>query len=288
MKVLLRLISVLAGSLLLDVLLAEQAWAWGPAIHAAISCTVLDKAVCVFPAVANVIQSFPLEYIYGSLAADFMVGKGQKQKPGHPHNWETGFRFLGEAIDDQEAAYAYGFLSHLAADVVAHNYFIPDLVHRASRLKRMGHIYWEARADHFVGPGYMRIARDVLSMEKLDCDDMLRLAVGRRRRGIKARRQLFTQSVRLTDFLSCSQSLFLANKSFRYRISPDYISFMLNLSYRLVKDFLKHPYTSRCLSYDPIGTQNLRLARRNRFISKVFHQPRPVFRFEVDQELLEL
>ena len=29
-----------------------------------------------------------------------MVGKGQKQKPGHPHNWETGFRFLGEVIDE--------------------------------------------------------------------------------------------------------------------------------------------------------------------------------------------
>jgi hypothetical protein len=288
MKVFLKLISILGSSFLLPLLLAEQAWAWGPAIHAAISCTVLDKAVSVFPAVANVIQSFPLEYIYGSLAADFMVGKGQKQKPGHPHNWETGFRFLGEATDDQEAAYAYGFLSHLAADVVAHNYFVPDLVHRASKLKRMGHIYWEARADHFVGPGYMRIAKDVLSMEKLDCDDMLRLAVGKKRPGIRARRQLFTQSVKLTDFLSCSQSLFLVNRNSRYRISPDYLSFMLNLSYRLVKDYLRHPYTSRCLSYDPIGTQNLRLARRNGLISKVFHQPPPMFRFEVDQELLEL
>jgi hypothetical protein len=288
MKVFLKFISILGSSFLLHLLLAEQAWAWGPAIHAAISCTILDKAVAVFPAVANVIQSFPLEYIYGSLAADFMVGKGQKQRPGHPHNWETGFRFLGEATDDQEAAYAYGFLSHLAADVVAHNYFVPDLVHRASKLKRMGHIYWEARADHFVGSGYMRIAKDVLSMERLDCDDMLRLAVGKRRPGIRARRQLFTQSVKLTDFLSGPHSLALVNKGSRYRISPDYLSFMLNLSCRLVKDFLKHPYTSRCLSYDPIGSQNLRLARRNGFISKVFHQPRPMFRFDVDQELLEL
>jgi hypothetical protein len=288
MKVFMKLISILGGGLLLPVVFAEQAWAWGPAIHAAISCTVLQKAVSIFPAVANVIQSFPLEYIYGSLAADFMIGKGQKQKPGHPHNWETGFRFLGEAIDDQEAAYAYGFLSHLAADVVAHNYFVPDLVYRASKLKRMGHIYWEARADHFVGPDYMRIAKDVLSREELDCDDMLRLAVGKRGRGIKARRQLFTQSVKLTDFLSCSPSLLLASKSSRYQISPDYLTFMLDLSYRLVKDFLKHPYTSRCLSYDPIGTQNLRLARRNGFISKVLHQPHPISRFDVAPELLEL
>jgi len=84
MKVFLKLISVLGGGLLLPLVFAEQAWAWGPAIHAAISCTVLQKAVSIFPAVANVIQSFPLEYIYGSLAADFMVGKGQKKKPGHP------------------------------------------------------------------------------------------------------------------------------------------------------------------------------------------------------------
>jgi hypothetical protein len=115
-------------SVIVQLILAEGAWAWGAAVHTVMACRILDEVGQVLPFIARIIQLFPYEYIYGSLAADFFVGKGQKKKDGHSHNWETGFRLLEEASDDREAAYAYGFLSHLAADVVAHNYFVPNLI----------------------------------------------------------------------------------------------------------------------------------------------------------------
>lgn len=285
--ILFKSILILFICFLVELLFAEGVWAWGPAIHTAISCEVLKEISGIVPNIAGVIQSFSLEYIYGSLAADFFIGKGQKKKNGHSHNWEAGFRFLEEAGTDREASYAYGFLSHLAADVVAHNYFVPNHIKEAPTWKRMGHLYCEAKADYCVGPAYIRMARNILSMENLDCDALLKSAVGRNN-GFRARRHLYTQSVKVSDFLSVSHAIYNEMRGFRDHKPYDYISFMIHLSYRLVRDFLARPDDSPCLSYDPIGSTNLRLARRRGMVSKLLNIPLPTHMFQVDQELLRL
>ena len=285
---LLKTLAILCALVLFDLFFANGAWAWGPAIHTAIGLKIIDEIAYLLPAVANVIRAYPLQFLYGSLAADFFIGKGQKKKKGHSHNWETGFRFFEGTSNDSEAAYGYGFFSHLAADVVAHNYFVPELIHAASTWKRVGHIYWEAKADQSLGSSYTRTARNLLSMKELGCDHLLQSAVKTSRNGFRTRKHLFTQTVRLSDFLIYSQSLGLVNMGFRYQISEEYLAFMINLSYRLVKDFLNRPGSSLCLSYDPIGSENLRLASSNGILSKLFNTPQPVYQFTVDQELLKL
>jgi len=268
--------------------LGGEAWAWGPAMHTAIACRILQDGIAILPAIAQIIKSFPREFVYGSLAADFFVGKGSKPREGHSHNWQTGFRLLRKARSDQDAAYAYGFLTHLAADVIAHNYFVPNLIHQVSTWRKMGHLYWEAKADRAVGPIYMDIAKDILSKDELGCDHLLNAAVGKKRNGLKTRRQIFTQTVKLSDYLTNSMSAALVDMSTRYRISPTYLAFMANLSYDLAKDALTHPYSSPCLSFDPIGSQNLRLAGQFAVLSRVFDFRRPRHEFKVAKELLQI
>lgn len=285
-----RVLTLAAGVLCLDLIFSSSAWAWGAAVHTAIACNIIEISAHLLADIGAVIRAYPLEYLYGSLSADFFVGKGQKGKIGHSHNWETGYKCLSEAADDREASYAYGFLSHLAADVVAHNYFVPNLIYRASTWKRMGHIYWEARVDLHLGPLYTRIAKEVLTMKHLCCDDMLRSAVGKRRQGLKTRRRIYTQSVKLTDYLNAFQSPSLFQRGPHYQISPDYISFTVGLSYRMVRDLLKNPESSPCLSFDPIGARNLLVAGRYRFLNRMYQAIRPERRplFQVDERLLEL
>jgi len=274
--------------LITQLILTSGAWAWGPAIHTFIACSILEEISGILPSIASFIRPFSLEYVYGSMSADFFIGKGQKKREGHSHNWETGFRLLGEANDEREAAYAYGFLSHLAADVVAHNYFVPDMIHRVFTWKRIGHMYSEVIADKSVSHIYMKIAKGVLSMESLGCDRLLRSAVRRSRYGLKTRRRLFTQTVKMSDYLFYLPRMSIVNGRSRYQISHDYLAFMIGLSYRLVKDLLSYPDSSPCLSYDPIGSQNLHLASQNGVISKLFNNHYPKYQFSVDKELLEL
>ncbi len=269
-------------------LLVDDAWAWGPAMHTAIACRILQNGIAILPAIASIIKSFPREFVYGSLSADFFVGKGTKPKEGHSHNWQTGFRLLQKAKGEQEAAYSYGFLSHLAADVIAHNYFVPNLVHQVSTWKKVGHIYWEAKADHSVGPVYMKIAKELLVEDELCCDDLLKAAVGKKRNGLKTRRHIYTQTVKISDYLTSSVPVSLIDMSTRYRISPPYLAFMANLSYDLVRDVLMRPYSSPCLSFDPIGSLNLRQAGQFAILSRLFDFQRPRREFKVAKELLEI
>ena len=40
-----------------------------------------------------------------------------------------------------------GYLAHLAADIIAHNHFIPSQLVKWHRARGVGHLYWEARYD---------------------------------------------------------------------------------------------------------------------------------------------
>jgi len=257
-------------------------------MHTAIACRILQDGMTILPAIALILKAFPREFVYGSLSADFFVGKGTKPREGHSHNWETGFKLIRKAKSDQEAAYAYGFFSHLAADVIAHNYFVPNLLNQLSTWRKMGHIYWEVKADRVVGPMYINIARGILSEDELGCDDLLNAAVGKRRNGLKTRRHIFKQTVKLSDYLSTSVPVALIDMGTRYRISPAYLAFMANLSYGLVKDVLSHPDSSPCLSYDPIGSRNLKLAGQFAVLSRLLDFRRPRYEFNVAEDLLEV
>jgi len=264
---------------------SDGAWAWGPAVHTVISCNILEAGSQILPAIASVIQAFPSEYIYGAISADFFLGKGVKKKKGHSHNWETGFMLLEKANGDKEAAYAYGFLSHLAADVVAHNYFVPGLIHRASRWKRIGHLYSESVADKFVDPFYLKIAKEILAMEHLDYDKVLRSSAVRSGHGLRAKKHIFTQSLRISAYLYCLDN---GERSLPFNMDDEHIAFMIDLSFRLVRDVLSYPDSSACLFYDPIGSENLRLASRNGILSKLFPIRQASFQFPIARELLEL
>jgi Zinc dependent phospholipase C len=285
---LLKILVVFGIIALKELICADGAWAWGPAVHTVISCNMIGSCTQILPAIASIIQSFPHEYIYGGISADFFIGKGQKKKVGHSHNWETGFKFLSEVNNDKEAAYAYGFLSHLAADVVAHNYFVPDLIHRVSIWKRMGHFYSEAVADKFVDPVYLKIARDVLAMDHIVCDRLLKSAAVRNGYGLRAKKHLYAQSVRISDYLYCLPVFSDLEINSSYNVEDEYMAFMIELSFRLVKDLLSYPDSSACLSHDPIGSDNLRLARRNGFFARLFNNEQLSFQFPIAQELLEL
>jgi len=267
---------------------ADDALAWGPGIHTVTGLISLNDVTGILPSIARIVTAFPREYLYGCLAADFFIGKSKRKRANHLHNWEGGYRVLSEAGDDRERAYAYGFLSHLAADVVAHNFFIPGLINHYPGRKRVGHLYSEIKADFLVGPGYIRIAADILSTDHRKCDQLLKSLTGKKRNGLKTQKHLFTQSVRLSDYLCASHPMLFVGRKMGREMFHNYLALMLNMSCRLIRDLLTHPDSSPCLLYDPLGRRSLRLAKRNRRLSLLFRQRPPIQEFRVDETLLNL
>lgn len=126
---------------------AEPLLAWGPATHIALGGAVLSQLALLPAAIAALLARHAAAYLYGNIAADIVFAKRWSRVKQFCHHWSTGFGVLRAATDDRTRAFAYGYLSHLAADTVAHGKYVPRLVQFSGVTLNGGHLYWELRAD---------------------------------------------------------------------------------------------------------------------------------------------
>jgi len=158
----------LATAALCAVAFAILAWpsdaqAWGPLAHLNFSAQALANLGPIPPTLQGLLGEFADEFLYGSLAADIVVGKNMARFVHHCHNWKVGFNVLHEARGSAQKAVAWGFLAHLAADTVAHNYYVPWKTVTSFHKLRTKHAYWELRYDQRLDPGLSALARKVAS-----------------------------------------------------------------------------------------------------------------------------
>lgn len=151
------------GAMLVFLLLpAADALAWGPATHIKLANDVLGQVGLLPAAVAALLSRHGRDYLFGNIAADVVLAKRLTRVKQLCHHWATGFAILEDAQTDQSRAFAYGYLSHLAADTVAHGKFLPRQMTLTRTTVSFGHLYWELRADSTIGPHYWDQLREVL------------------------------------------------------------------------------------------------------------------------------
>lgn len=143
------LFSLLALAALALVVLAPS---WGPGTHLEYSDRLWRKRREVLPHdKALLLGEERAAFAYGSLAADLIHFKTFGGHYNHCHRWTIVDEMLELAAAPAEEAFAFGYLSHLAADTIAHNHFVPYHLARYGRsAKGLGHLYWEVTADRFV------------------------------------------------------------------------------------------------------------------------------------------
>jgi hypothetical protein len=108
----------------------------------------------------------PEIFLYGGLAPDIVQGRRlQSRLRRHSHNWDTGFGLLGSANTPEQQALACGYLAHLAADVVAHNYFLPARFIGRFESGIASHLYTEARFDTFQAHEYQDLLVKLLRVD---------------------------------------------------------------------------------------------------------------------------
>jgi hypothetical protein len=150
-----------------------HALAWGPLAHLSFSSQALEALGTAQPQVRHLLQDFADEFLYGSLAADIVVGKNMARYLYHCHNWRVGFNVFKHARAGGEQAFSLGFLSHLAADTVAHNYFVPFKTVASYHKRSTQHAYWELRYDQRMDRALSKVARQVTTRAIRNHDDYL-------------------------------------------------------------------------------------------------------------------
>lgn len=244
--------------------LPEQAFAWGPGVHMVISNWVLQNLNTLPLPVATAIMNYPGRFLHGCLSADIFIGKGSVAKEGHSHNWSSGFALLNNAVRLRDQAYAYGYLSHLAADTVAHNVYVPGSFHLAPGTSKMAHVYLEIQADRLLSwdsADALRVFHEAGSRRDTA---ILRNSMAQKAFKFWLKRHLFEGSIAIGGGTLWRTSMQLLDKFFPEKQREQVLAGMLTVSTRAVISLLRDTATSPVLTLDPIGADALALAAEQR------------------------
>lgn len=124
-------------------LIPSSVLAWGPLTHMYLGNEILSFSSLLPAGIYALIRKYRQDFLYGNLMADAIIGKKYLPDDKCSHSWDVGLRILRQAETDPEKSFAYGYLSHLAADTVAHGILTEDL-------KNMGHTWAEMKADGMI------------------------------------------------------------------------------------------------------------------------------------------
>ncbi|TIH14707.1 hypothetical protein D0S45_12910 [Marinifilum sp. JC120] len=282
-----KVIKILFFTVLLVLGFAATCFAWGPGVHMAIGNAVLSNTGMLPDMMAKLLLSNSAIYLYGCLSADIFIGKGSKAKRLHSHNWQTGFNLLDESDDEHLKAYSLGYLSHLAADIIAHNYYVPNLMQQARSGGRLSHVYIEMLADDQVAWSAQEAAR-LFRTANLDADFNLRKHMDAKKYSFLFKKKVFHQTIALLEYKAVSKSLNISKKvvpAFRQA----YLRSIIDYSYRVVMDMLSSPQNAVALDFDPIGATNIGLAKEDNNWKNALKKSVPFSpRFEMDERITGL
>lgn len=260
LKIFFTISAALAGILMAP----DQALAWGAGLHITHGIYILEHLNLIAPNVAVLLKAFPYDYLYGCISADIFIGKGIKKRFDHCHNWLIGQKMLSMADSDSTSAFVYGYLSHLAADIISHNFYVPNQLYMTSSTKRFGHIYWEFRSDEFVNKKIWKTAKMVIERHNLHNDAFLQEVVKKKLVPFKMKKRLFSHSIKLNDLAIWQKTIVLVSKKSRWDVDRNYIEELNRHSLNLIINYLEKGEKSICLKYDPVGTDMLNSAKKKR------------------------
>jgi hypothetical protein len=148
---------------------------WGPGIHIHLTSKVLHELEHrkKHNEYHKLVLAHPAAFFYGNIAADIVNFKNYGGMKNHCHNWNIQERLESLSASDIERVFILGYLCHLAADVVAHNHFIPYHLVRGIPPLFLGHAYWEALADGTVTDEEWEIVASLRHNKALHRNDRL-------------------------------------------------------------------------------------------------------------------
>jgi hypothetical protein len=242
--------------------LPEKAFAWGPVTHLQLGIEALRHTSLLGHSLRMVLEAFPYDYLYGCIGADIIFAKGLAKIHDHSHNWLVGFSVLEEANSPAQEAFAYGYLSHLAADTVAHNYFIPECCVRTYPTKTLRHAYWEVRFDRLEKRDLWALAREIIRLPQHEEDDeLLEQVVKRTLFSFKTDKRIFSSLLVLNRMEQWHKMLDNMSEKSMWALTDRDAAKYRDLSFNNALDFLLHIERADCLKMDPTGKDALLSAK---------------------------
>lgn len=126
--------------LILIILIPVNLFAWGPETHIKIAFEIINTTNF------SLIKNYQAFFLAGNIFPDLFnlfkdVSQFKKSLP--THSWTTVSKLFSNCTSDSDRAFAYGYSAHLAADIVAHNQFVPQQTLLVSKSRFLSHFMLE-------------------------------------------------------------------------------------------------------------------------------------------------
>ena len=240
------------------------AHAWTPGTHVFLGDAVLRVLDLLPNGVAALLREFPNDFLYGSIAADTSIAKKYVPVGRHCHSWQVGHEIAVEAPDAALRAFGLGYQAHLAADAVAHNYFVPRQLAVTASTSALGHSYWESRFETHLGDGAARRARELILLDHSAADGHLDRILSPTIFSTPTNRRIFRGMVHAADSDSWQRIFGLMTENSRWELTDDEVGPYLARSFDYIVDWLRRGAESEPARLDPSGDDALSQAKRVR------------------------
>ncbi|HET7427458.1 MAG TPA: zinc dependent phospholipase C family protein [Gemmatimonadales bacterium] len=240
--------------------LPDAAHAWTPGTHIYLGETVLSSLAQLSAPVADLLRAYPFDFLYGNIAADSSIAKHYAPLGRHCHYWHVGQEIHDLATSDALRAFGLGYLCHLAADTVAHNYFVPRQLMITSSTAAVGHSYWETRVETHLGDAYAKSAKDVILLNHGEADAHLDRIISPTIFSVRTNRRLFRGMVHLTESSSWQRATQVAREYSRWPLADQDVERHLGLAYDYMVELLGGSETT-AHQLDPSGERPLKVAK---------------------------
>lgn len=247
-------------TILVIFLIPQIAFGYGGGIHLQLGASILANLPKIAPGVATIIALYPNDFLYGCISADITVGKKFTHYLLNCHRWQIGKKILGAASNDSQRACAYGYLCHLAADVIAHNYYVPYKIMRSFATITMNHAYWEMRFETFVDKKIWDTARQVCTTDQSKNDQLMRSVIAPTIFSFGTNKRIFNSIMLLSRLEKWQQVMQSLSDNSRYHLAESDRDEYMQLTLENIFNFLQNPESSDILNSDPTGDRALMVA----------------------------
>jgi hypothetical protein len=178
----------------------------------------------------------------------------------------VGFQVERAAETRPDQAFALGFLAHLAADTVAHNYFVPFQTLASFHRSRTCHAYWELRYDQRMDRALSAVARRVSARSYRGHDELLRRTLrGSSVLPFSVSKGLFGSvlaSARSAGFQSLSRAVLARHRDLP--LEDELVDETAGMAVEAILGVLREGERCQAARADATGSRNIRMARRLR------------------------
>jgi hypothetical protein len=240
------------------------AHAWTPGTHIFLGEAIMRSLALLPSSIAELLSAFPYDFLYGSIAADTSIAKKYAAAGRHCHSWNVGFEIHDNAESEALRSFGLGYLAHLAADSVAHNYFVPHQLTITSSTAALGHSYWESRFDTHIGERFSRTAKQLILRDHTHSDEHLDRILSPTIFSTPTNRRIFRGMVYVADTESWQRIFHLVEEKSRWDLTDEEVGTYMVRAFDFIVDLMTRLDKAEPFLLDPAGTVPLREAKKVR------------------------